>query len=136
MTLELRLVKDGKTLVSIPIHSPAEKAKSGMPALDKDDLERLTQLYSFAANERRLRVMSELARRGEMRFSDLLQVALNPKIVQDCMEPMMNEGYVLHEGKGYRTSEKGFAMLMTMTTGFSKILQLLEEGVGGDDEGE
>ena len=71
-----------------------------------------------------------------MRFSDLLQVALNPKIVQDCMEPMMNEGYVLHEGKGYRPSEKGFALLLTMTTGFNKILESLDEEVGGEDDEE
>ncbi len=134
MTIELRLVRDGKTIFSMPIHSSSEDADSVMLDLEDADMERLADLYSLAANGRRLRIMHELAKRGEMRFSDILQIAMNPKIVHDFLEPMVREGIVVHEGKrtGYRPSTKGFAYV-SLTTGLSRILELLEEEMEGDE---
>ena len=133
MTIELRLVRDGKTIFSIPIDSSGEGADRGKLELEDDDMERLADLYSVAANERRFRIMHELTRRGEMRHSDILRIAMNPKFVHDCINPMVEEGIVIHEKRaGYRPSNKGFAYV-TLTTGLSRILELLEEEMEADE---
>ena len=134
MTIELRLVRDGKTIFSIPINSSSEEADRGKLELEEDDMERLADLYSVAASERRFRIMHELARRGQMKHSDILRIAMNPKFVQDCINPMVEEGIVIHEGRrtGYRPSNKGFAYV-TLTTGLSRILELLEEEMEADE---
>ncbi len=129
MTLELRLVKDGKVLFNLPIEGPARVSGLYMSDVDHEDIQRLADLYSIAANQRRLRIMVELMRKGEMRFSELLEFATNPKLVRDCMEPMVREGMVIHEhrGSGYRPSETGVALVMTMTAGLSKLLEVLDQ---------
>ena len=134
MTIELRLVRDGKTIFSIPIDSSGEGADKGKLELEEDDMERLADLYSVAANERRFRIMHELTRRGEMKHSDILRIAMNPKFVHDCINPMVEEGIVIHEGRrtGYRPSNKGFAYVK-LTTGLSRILELLEEEMEADE---
>ena len=134
MTIELRLVRDGKTIFSIPIDPSGEGADTGKLELEDDDMERLADLYSVAANERRFRIMHELTRRGEMRHSDILRIAMNPKFVHDCINPMVEGGIVIHEkkGTGYRPSNKGFAYV-TLTTGLSRILALLEEELEADE---
>ena len=134
MTIELRLVRDGKTIFSIPIHSSSEGADRGRLEMEDDDMERLADLYSIAANERRFRIMHELTRRGEMKHSDILRIAMNPKFVHDCINPMVEEGIVIHgkKGTGYRPSNKGFAYV-TLTTGLSRILELLEEEMEADE---
>ena len=133
MTIELRLVRDGKTIFSIPIDSSREGADKGKLELEDDDMERLADLYSVAANERRFRIMHELTRRGEMKHSDILRIAMNPKFVHDCINPMVEEGIVIQEKRaGYRPSNKGFAYV-TLTTGLSRILELLEEEMEADE---
>ncbi|TLX97053.1 MAG: hypothetical protein E6K96_04355 [Thaumarchaeota archaeon] len=134
MTIELRLVRDGKTIFSIPIHSSREGVDRGKLELEDDDMERLADLYSVAASERRFRIMHELTKRGQMKHSDILRIAMNPKFVHDCINPMVEEGMVIHENKrtGYRPSNKGFAYV-TLTTGLSRILELLEEEMEADE---
>jgi len=139
MGLKLQLVKDGKVVFSLPLPAQDESARQSLAEVGEEGIERLTTLYAFSANERRLRMMIELARRREMRFSDMLQIALNPKLVRDFTEPMLKEGIVVHEGKGwgssYRPSERGVALALTMTSGLNRILELLEDELGsGTDE--
>jgi hypothetical protein len=130
---EFRIVKDGKVLCSVPL---GETAEGQGASLDDGDIERLAQLYSIAANEKRLRMMSEIATRGEMRFSDFLQIALNPKLVSDSLEPMMKGGLVTHEGRGacYRPSERGTIIALTMTQGIATLLDMLEEETSEEAE--
>lgn len=120
----------------MPIEGPARVSGLYMSDVDHEDIRRLADLYSIAANQRRLRIMVELMRRGEMRFTELLEFAVNPKLVKDCMEPMVREGMVIHEGRGsgYRPSEAGVALAMTMTAGLSKLLDYLERGEEEDLE--
>jgi DNA-binding transcriptional ArsR family regulator len=134
MTLEMRVVKDGEVLFAVPLDYPVEEARRPELDLDEDDIERLANIYSIAANERRLRAMVELIQKGEMSFSELLEVALNPKTVRDWMTPMVKEGMVTHEGRRtpYKPSFGGVVMTMTMTAGLSKLLDFLEQ----EEEGE
>ncbi len=132
----MQLLRDGKVLFRWPIRAGGEEVSELAAEIDDGDIERLANLYSIGANERRLRVMLELMRQGEMSFSELLRVAVNPKLVQDCMNPLLEEGMVIHERKGapYRTSERGAVLAITMTAGVSRLLDVLEEEMGGEED--
>jgi len=134
LALELRLVRDNKVLFSVPVYDPEGPVEVGHD-LQEEDFGQLTDLYSIAANGRRLRMMVELMKRGEMRFSDMMELALNPKLVKDCVEPMMKAGLVVHEGRGepYRPSELGTAIAIAMTSGMGRLLEALEEEMEGDE---
>jgi len=133
--LELQIVDGRRVLFRTPIEPPAEHQGDVDSELDEGTLERLATIHSIAANERRLRIMMELMRRGEMQFSDLLLVAENPKLVTDCMKPLMEEGMVVHEkwGSSYRPTWSGSALALTMTTGLAKLLEYLEEEQGEEE---
>ena len=128
MALEWQLVNGKQVLFRIPIRIPAEGSEPA-PELGEEEVERLVDLFSVAANERRFRMMQELHRRGEMMFSDLLEVAENPKLVTDCMRPLVEEGLVEHEkwGSAYRPTRAGFVVTATMTGLLPRLLEFLEE---------
>src|SRR5213593_3087246 len=98
MTIELRLVRDGKTIFSIPIDPSGEGADTGKLELEDDDMERLADLYSVAANERRFRIMHELTRRGEMKESDMLRIQIKPKFVHVSINASVAEGVGIDGG--------------------------------------
>lgn len=76
MVLELELLKGRQVLFKIPIRE--KEGQSGYNfQLDDNDIETPARLYAFAANERRLRLMLELTKRSEMKFSNLLQLTTN-----------------------------------------------------------
>jgi len=135
MTLEWQLVNGREVLFRIPILEPVEEAES-REELDESEAERLADLYSIAANERRLKMMSEMWRKGEMQFSDLLDVAENPKLVVDCVRPLVEGGMVSHQGRGscYRPTRAGFAFAITMTRAVPRLLEFLEEDEEGEEE--
>jgi hypothetical protein len=99
---EIRLEKDGETIISTSIDAN--------PELDLQDLEceKLVAYYSLVANEKRFRVMQELLKRRELSFSDILKITGNPKLVKDCVSPMIERGIITHDyGRGYRLSARG-----------------------------
>ena len=128
MALEWQLVNGKHVLFRIPIQAQAETT-AAEEELDEDEVERLVDLFSVAANERRFRMMQELHRRGEMQFSDLLDVAENPKLVTDCMKPLVEEGLVVHEKweSSYRPTRVGLVVTATMTGLLPKLLEFFEE---------
>ncbi|HUI86665.1 MAG TPA: hypothetical protein VLY21_05895 [Nitrososphaerales archaeon] len=134
MTLELRLVRGNTVLFSVPVYDP-EGTVAVERDIEEEDFGQLTDLYSMAANGRRLRMMVELMKRGEMRFSDMMELALNPKLVKDCVEPMVKAGLVTHEGRGtpYRPTEMGVAIVIAMTSGMGRFLDALEEEMEAEE---
>jgi len=134
--LELQILKNGRVLFRLPIQGPEERAREFANEIDEGDIEKLANLYSIGANERRLRVMLELTRQGEMSFSEILRLAVNPKLVRDCVEPLMREGMVIHERRRepYRASERGRILAATMTAGVARLLDVLEEEFAGEDD--
>ena len=106
-----------------------------VPPLRADDaqLEMLSSLYSLGANKKRLTVMAELAKGGELRFSDVLRLVTNPKLAQDSLLPLVEEGLVVHESKGagYHASKRGLPTMMILTVGLGRILALVERSMEG-----
>ena len=129
MTLRLCLLDDDRVLFSLPL---PWKSGSELPsALTDEELERLSILYSMGSNRKRLKVMMELAKGRELRFSDVMLMVTNPKLAQDSLQPMVREGLVLHEkGMGYRPSSGGLRVLLVLTLGLGRILTLVERDAG------
>jgi uncharacterized protein YfkK (UPF0435 family) len=128
---ELRLVKvrGDEIVFRLPIHSIGDSMLDD-DELDEDEIERLTNIYALASNKKRLRVMMELKRGRELSFTDVLEVAENPKLVRDCMDPMMSERIVTHgseRGACYRPSDRGSAISQFMTMGLLSFLRALDE---------
>jgi hypothetical protein len=140
MVVKLRLVQGEKLLFELAL--PDEQRESGAKTLPFDlaerELERLCAFYSMGSNRKRLKVMMELARGGELRFSEVMQIATNPKLAQDCLQPMLKEGLVVHAGRGsgYRISERALPLVMTLTVGLAKMLAILENELAEDERGE
>jgi hypothetical protein len=123
--MQLCLIEDEKVLFSLPL--PWTGSQELPLQLSEADIERLTSLYSIGSNKKRLRVMMELAKGREVRFSDIMQIVTNPKLAQDSLQPMVREGLVLHEkGYGYTPSEAGLKVLLVLTIGFGRILALID----------
>lgn len=123
-------MEDNRVLFSLPLTS--KLAAEGRAGLSEADLDRLSKLYSIGSNRKRLRVMMEFAKGGELRFSDVMQLVTNPKLAQDSLQPMVKEGLVLHEkGLGYRPSQNGLKILLVLTVGLGRIVALLEDETGG-----
>ena len=130
MTLELQIVSGRRVLFRAPIQGFREEGDRLSLELDEDEIRRLASVHSIVANEGRLRVMLEMMRRGgEVQFSDLLDVAENPKLVSDCMKPLVEEGMVAHGrwGSSYRTTTTGTAFVVAMTAGLTRMLEFLDE---------
>ena len=128
-------MRDKRVLFRVPIEGVCDEGGRLALEVDEEEIGRLAGIYSIAANERRLRIMLELMRRKEMQFSDLLEVAENPKLVSDCMKPLMEEGMVVHKkwGSSYKTTATGAALALVMTTGLAKLLEFLEEEAQDED---
>lgn len=131
--MRLCLLDDEKVLFSLPL------PWTGTPELpfllSEAELDRLSSLYSLGSNRKRLRVMTELAKGREVRFSDIMQIVTNPKLAQDNLQPMVKEGLVLHEkGYGYRPSEVGVKVLLVLTLGFGRILALVDSQKGASSK--
>ncbi len=125
MTMQLCLIEDEKVLFSLPL--PWTGSQELPFHLSEEEIERLSSLYSIGSNKKRLRVMMELAKGREVRFSDIMQIVTNPKLAQDSLQPMVREGLVLHEkGYGYAPSETGLKVLLVLTIGFGRILALID----------
>ncbi len=130
MVLQLLLVKDDKVLFRFPIRNRAPKTSD----TSEGELDRLSTLCSIGANRKRLRVMLEFAKGKEMRFSEVLMLATNPKLAQDCLQPLVNEGLVLHGERGstYRASARGVALAVTMTVGLGQVFGALQKELEGE----
>jgi hypothetical protein len=69
-----------------------------------------------------------------MRFSDVLRAVTNPKLAQDCLQPLVKAGLVLHEERGsaYRASPRGRDNGVLLTSAISLVLEALDrEPEGG-----
>ena len=97
MTLEILLVKNDSVLFRFPLDSVGD----GLESLSDSEIERISALYTIGANRKRLKIMLELAKGNEMRFSEVMQIVMNPKLAQDCLQPLLKEGLVLHGASRY-----------------------------------
>ncbi len=129
MSARLVITKDGRTVVSVPLLQPGVEGNADVETAEPL-LGELVEIFSIASNERRLRLMIQLMKSPETRFTELLQVGVNPKLVQDCVAPMVRSGLLVHEGKGaaYRPSAKGALVITMVTRVLAEALAAVESG--------
>jgi hypothetical protein len=139
MDMNLKLVDGDRVLFELVLPDPKGQPTGRNQPFDvaESEMERLRAFYSMGANQKRLKVMMELARGGELRFSDVMQIATNPKLAQDCLQPMLKEGIVVHGGRGsgYKIPERALPLVVTLTVGLAKMLALLEREPEDEEEG-
>ena len=122
MSLELALVRNGKVVFRSPIIAPG---MGEVNEIESSDFQRLAEIFFLASNEGRLRLMNELMRRQETRFTELLRIVVNPKLAKDCVEPMVKAGLLVHKSKGstYKPSPRGAIVISTLTWGLIGIIR-------------
>jgi hypothetical protein len=119
--IEIRLEKDNEVLFSSSISNPN-------PDLEDFDCGSLASYYSLVANEKRFRVMQELLKRRKMRFSEILQITGNPKLVGDCVNPLIEKGMLVHDhDHNYRITARGHAISNYLLVAIPLIYRFLEE---------
>jgi predicted transcriptional regulator len=138
--MEIQIVRGGEVFFSSDLNSPKEDLGD---TPEDEKYSSLVEYFSLVANERRAKVIRELIRRGSMRFSDILQIAGNPKLVKDCVEPLIEKGMLERDYQaGYRMTAKGdvisnyLLVAIPLVHKFVSELedQALAEAEGDDDE--
>jgi hypothetical protein len=129
--IEIRLERDNEILFS---------SSTSNPNLDLEgcDCGSLAGYYSLAANEKRLKLMQELLKRRKMRFSDILQITGNPKLVGDCVNPLIERGMIVHDyDHNYKITGKGDLISNYLLVALPLIRRFLEkieeESLSGPD---
>lgn len=134
--MEIRLVRGGEVLFAEDLNSTERNPEDTSELMCSN----LASYFSLVSNERRLKVMRELMRRKRMRFSDILQIAGNPKLVKDCVDPLIERGMLERDyPEGYRITAKGDVLsnyLLVAIPLVRKFLQELGDEVSeGEDQG-
>ena len=127
--LSIVVLSDESVLLRLPVRPPDPSSEP----VDEAALTRISRILALGANRKRLRVLLELARGEDLRFSDVLRITANPKLARDCLAPLLEEGLVDHAGKGspYRVSKRGLAVSHALTVTLGEVLEVLEREVGG-----
>ncbi len=118
--VEVRLENDGKVIFS---------SRDIGEDLDFEDTDyaSLTDYFSLIASKQRLKVLQALSNAVELRFSDILKITGNPKLVGDCVNPMIERKMLVHaEGQGYRLSARGRNFANIMLVPFPMIVRHLD----------
>jgi hypothetical protein len=122
--LSVLVLRDESVLLRVPVQPLGPSAGP----IDEAALARLSDLLALGANPKRLRVLLELARGEDLRFSDVLRIVTNPKLARDCLAPLVQAGLVDHgeRGSAYRVSKRGLAASLALTVTLGEILGVLE----------
>ena len=123
--MEKELLLLGRKRVLVRLAIPELKEGGVAEPLAAKELDSLVELFSVAANRRRLQMMVVLGSREAVKFTDLLRVGVNPKLVRDCLTPLIEMGLVLHrEGGDYRLSKRGEVVVPLLTSWSARLLKL------------
>ncbi len=118
--LEVQLVRNGECFFS--------SASSADVDLGEDDFENSAAYFSLVSNERRVRVLQEFLKRKSMRFSEILEITGNPKLVKDCVDSLIQKGMLSHDdGHRYRMTAKGDAISTYLLVAIPAVKRFLEE---------
>lgn len=129
MPTEIRLVRNGKIVLKIPVDEPVAQ-----PEEVKEFVERIAPL----ASTRRMLMLLEMAREGGAGFSDLMRIEgkeMNPKLVSDCLEPLERGEYIRpRERRGaYELSSEGEDIAKAMVAMVKLMHAMIEEDLNGEE---
>ena len=133
MSLKLRLVRDGKTIMEIPI-SPTDWAKDQLETefeAFEEDFQKISSMFEALSNHTRLKMMRRLVEEEDstMTFSNFMKdLDLNPKTVWENSRKLRDGGFLTKTGRGtYYCSEFGQSAFLTMSVVLRRLLKHFEE---------
>lgn len=133
MNLKLQLVRDGETILEIPL-SPLDWPKDELETEFKefeDDLQKFSSIFDALSNQTRLKMMRSIveAEDSTMNFADFMRdLDLNPKTVWENSKKLSDSGLLTKTGRGtYCCSEFGQSAFLTLSLALRRLLESLEE---------
>jgi DNA-binding transcriptional ArsR family regulator len=132
MKLKLRLVRDEKTLIEIPL-SPGDWSKKDLEEElrePEESFHTLSKIFDALSHETRLRMMGRLieSRDQTLSFADFMQdLDLNPKIVWENSRKLEEGGLLEKTARGkYVCSEFGQTFVM-MSLALRRLIESLTD---------
>jgi len=133
MTLKLQLVRNGKTILEVPLSPmdwPKEQLETEFKAFE-EDFQRFSNIFDALSNQTRLKMMRQLVveENSTMNFADFMKdLDLNPKTVWENSKKLSDGGFLTKTGRGtYRCSEFGQSAFLTLSLALRRLLDYLEE---------
>jgi len=133
MTLRLQLVRDGKTILDVPLSLmdwPKDQLETEFKAFE-EDFERFSNMFVALSNQTRLKMMIKLVEEENrtMNFADFMKdLDLNPKTVWENSRKLSDGGFITKTGRGtYHCSEFGQSAFLTLSLVLRRLLASLEE---------
>ena len=133
MTLKLQLVRDGKTILEMPLSLldwPKDQLETEFKAFE-DDFERFSNMFDVLSNQTRLKMMRRLVEEEDrtMNFADFMKdLDLNPKTVWENSRKLSDCGFITKTGRGtYHCSELGQSTFFTLSLALRRLIDSLEE---------
>jgi DNA-binding transcriptional ArsR family regulator len=133
MKLKLQLVRDGETILEIPL-SPLDWPKDQLETEFKefeDEIQKFSSMFDALSNQTRLKMMRRLveAEDSTMNFADFIRdLDLNPKTVWENSKKLSDGGFITKTGRGtYCCSEFGQSAFLTLSLALRRLLESLEE---------
>jgi DNA-binding HxlR family transcriptional regulator len=136
MGLKIQLIKDGKVVLDLPLSIDEWQPESLQRELQslEEDIQRIQTIHDVLSNETRIRILCELVRTLDCRFSELMaDLGANQKIVSDGLRRMTKMYLVKRVEKHprdvhYNPSPLGFASLATCLI-MRRILDEIEQSM-------
>lgn len=133
MGLKLQLVRDGKTILEIPLNPtdwPKEKLETEFEAFE-EDFQKISSMFDALSNHTRLKMMRRLVEEEDstMSFANFMKdLDLNPKTVWENSRKLSDGGFLTKTGRGtYHCSEFGQSAFLTMSLVLRRLLEHFEE---------
>jgi len=136
MGLKIQLIKNGKVVLDLPLNINEWQPESLQRELQglEEDVRRVQTIHDVFSNETRIRMLCEIVRTLDCRFSELMaDLGANQKIVSDGLRRMTKMYLVNRVEKHardvhYNPSPLGFASLATCLA-MRRILDEVERSI-------
>ncbi len=133
MTLKLQLIRNGKTILDIPLSImdwPKDQLETEFKAFE-EDLQKFSCIFGALSNQTRLKMMRRLVEDEDstMNFADFMRdLDLNPKTVWENSKKLSDGGFLTKTGRGtYSCSEFSQSAFLTLSLALRRLLESLEE---------
>jgi len=133
MKLKLRLIKDNKIIMDMPLSMdgwPKERLKHELDSFEQE-LSRFSKFFDALSHETRLRMMTRLFEHDEqaLGFADFMHdLDLNPKTVWENTRKLRDGGLLTKSRDGkYRSSDPAAAEFLMVSLALRRLLQVIDE---------
>lgn len=133
MKLKLRLMKDNKIIMDMPLSTddwPRERLEQELDSFEQE-LSRFSKLFDALSHETRLRMMTRLLEHDEqaLGFADFMRdLDLNPKTVWENTRKLREGGLLTKSRDGkYRSSDPAAAEFLLVSLALRRLLQVIDE---------